>query len=127
MISNLLIDLVLLLLGASAVALIALYIYFQNSFKYWARRNVPHAKPSFPLGNINTKVSLAIVFKDLYDECKHERYYGIWQFHRPGIMVNDLNLIKQMLVSDFMSFHDRGMYYNEKDDPLSGKNLHIIV
>lgn len=121
MISNLVIDLVLLILGASAAALIALYIYFQKKFKYWDERNVPHAKPSFPFGNLNGKESLAVVFRKLYEESRHERYYGLWQLHRPSILINDPDLIKQVLVGDFMSFHDRGVYSNEKDDPLSGK------
>lgn len=120
MILDLLVNLVLLVFGAFALALIALYIYFQKKFKYWDKKKVPHAQPSFPLGNISTKECLTVVFKKLYDESKHERYYGIWMLHQPTVLVNDPDLIKQILISDFTSFHDRGTYYNDKDDPLSG-------
>lgn len=121
MIANLLLDIVLLLIAASAIALGALYIFFQKKFKYWSERNVPHGKPKFPLGTLSgSQQSLATTFKNVYDESKHERYYGIWQMHRPTLMVNDPELIKRILVGDFMSFHDHGVYFNEKEEPLTG-------
>ena len=121
MILDLLIYLVLFVLGAFVLASVALYIFFQKKFKYWDKKNVPHAQPSFPLGNLSTKESVARRMRNLYDESKHERFYGTWQLYQPTLMVNDLDLIKQILISDFTSFDERGAYYNEKDDPLSGK------
>lgn len=112
-----------ILVGLVLVALTALYIYFQNQYKYWEKRNVPHAKPTFPLGNLtgSNKTNLGILFKKLYDEGKNHRYYGIWQVHKPTLMVNDLDLIKRVLVGDFMNFHDHGVFSDEEKDPLSGK------
>lgn len=123
MISSLLLNLLALVLISSLVITIGLYLYFQKQFKYWSKRNVPHAKPSFPLGNLSgiNKNPIGVIFKQIYDEGKDQRYYGFWQAHRPTLMINDPDLIKRILVGDFMNFSDHGVYFNEKDDPLSGK------
>lgn len=83
---------------------------------------MPHGKPKFPFGSLsNKKESMAETFKNVYDESKHERFYGIWMLHRPTLLVNDPELIKRILVGDFMSFHDHGSYFNEKEEPLTGR------
>lgn len=124
MIISLLLSIFGLLSVTLLVAVIALYFYFKKQYKYWDEKKVPHAKPVFPFGNFVglNKTSLADVFLKIYNEGKHERYYGFWQLHRPTLMVNDPELLKRIIVGDFMSFHDRGNYANEKDDPLSGKS-----
>lgn len=122
MICYLLFDLLLLLIAAAVVAFAALYLYFQKQYEYWDKKNVPHGKPVFPFGNLQgaNKENLGVVLKRVYDEGKHHRFYGIWQFHKPTLMVNDLDLIKRVLVGDFMNFHDHGTYHNAEKDPLSG-------
>ena len=35
-------------------------------------------------------------------------------------MINDPNLIRDVLAKEFANFHDRGIYCNEKIDPLTG-------
>ena len=102
--------------------IILLYFYFQKQYKYWSDRNVEHAKPVFPFGNLIglRDNSIHVVFKKIYEQAKDHRYYGFWQFHRPCLMINDPELIKNILVGDFMSFHDHGAYVNEEKDPLAG-------
>lgn len=120
---SLLINFAVLLIVSAVVGLIALYYYFQKQFKYWEERNVPHTKPSFPFGNLGSanKQPIGMVLKEIYDEGKELPYYGYWQLHKPTLMINDPELIKRVLVGDFMNFHDHGTYFNEKDDPLSGE------
>lgn len=38
---------------------------------------------------------------------------------RPFFVPLDVEVIKRILTKDFNHFTDRGLYYNEKDDPLS--------
>lgn len=39
--------------------------------------------------------------------------------NNPFYMVLDLEICKQIFTKDFNHFTDRGLYYNEKDDPIS--------
>ncbi|XP_055591549.1 probable cytochrome P450 6a14 [Uranotaenia lowii] len=52
-------------------------------------------------------------------------FFGMYFFLQPLIMVTDLDLVKTILIKDFNFFPNRAMYYNIKDDPLSG-NLFAV-
>lgn len=51
---------------------------------------------------------------------KNHRAFGIYTLFKPNLVIADLDLIRTVLTKAFESFHDRGMYCNEKIDPLSG-------
>lgn len=100
-----------------------IYFYYQKQFRIWPERNVPHFKPTFPFGNaggMGVTKSIGITIKEIYDATKGEKYFGFWNLFRPMLLIRDLDLVKTVFVKDFMNFHDRGIYNNEKDDPLSG-------
>jgi len=44
---------------------------------------------------------------------------GIHFLLSPTILTLDIEFVKRILIKDFSHFEDRGVYYNEKDDPLS--------
>lgn len=111
----------LLYLVLPAVALV--YLFVRRKLSYWADRNVPHAPGSFPMGSIQgmgTKSHLSHILERIYQRFKSEgSAAGFYFTMRPSLMVTDLELVKQILVKDFNSFRDRGMFYNERDDPVS--------
>lgn len=111
--------LVLILIGL----LTAIFIYFKTAFNYWKSRNVPHIKPVFPYGNfkdVGRKRHVSDVLRDIYDRFKGTaKFCGIYSFTQPVILLLDLDLIKTVLITEFANFADRGVYSNEKDDPLS--------
>lgn len=101
-----------------------LYGYFKYSFDYWKSRNVPHEEPSFPYGNIKglgKTIHTSQYFKRIYDQFKPtgEKFCGVYFFTRPLVVLLDLDLVKNVMVKDFANFNERGLYYNEEDDPLS--------
>lgn len=99
------------------------FYYVRRQFSYWKVRGVPFVKPEFPLGNlkgVSTTRSLAEIWTDAYKELKPQGPIGgVFFTTSPSAMVTDLDLLRNVFVKDFQHFYDRGMYVNEKDDPLS--------
>lgn len=115
------------LLIASAIFLV--WIYFKVKFNYWKSQNVAFVEPRFPYGNIQghrRKYHSSQVFRRFYEELKHRgKFGGIYFFTKPVCLVTNLDFLKTVLIKDFQYFHDRGMYHNVKDDPLTGHLLNL--
>ena len=111
------------------VALLCAYFWVQRRYSYWERLGFVTVKPSFPFGNIpgvGFKVNVAEGFDRIYKENKgRASVLGIFTILSPNLMPIDPELVKNILVRDFSSFHNRGKYYNKKDDPLSANILSV--
>ncbi|GLV36671.1 Cytochrome P450 6a20 [Carabus blaptoides fortunei] len=118
-------------LGADLIAILVVlittvYLYFKYTYTYWSKRGVPTIKPIVPFGNIkdNTllKTSFGESIRDIYVQLKKTgaKYGGIYILGRPGFLVIDPDLIKTIMTSEFHSFHDRAIFTNEKEEPLTG-------
>nr|ALX81394.1 cytochrome P450 [Liposcelis entomophila] len=117
--SYLLTDLLILV----ATVLTSVYLYFQHRFRYWSKKNVAHTQPSFPLGDLKgmgTEHSIGPLFQNIYDKYKNHKVVGVWMMATPTLVVNDVNLVKNVLVKDFNHFHDRGFDVDEELEPLAG-------
>lgn len=113
----------------SAIVILLVLIYFLIKFTYWYRRNIPYVKPVFPFGNFTDlfvgRKCTAEIARDLHVKMKNKghKYGGLYFIMSPIFMPTDPALIKQILLSDFEYFSDRGAYYNENEDPLA---LHLF-
>lgn len=58
---------------------------------------------------------------DIYNELKPKgcKYAGLYFFSRKAFLVIDPNLVKSVFCTDFQYFHDRGIFYDEINDPVS--------
>ncbi|GAB0087590.1 Cytochrome P450 [Sergentomyia squamirostris] len=113
-----------LILVTVVTLLVAGYLYVKKKFQYWEEKDVPHLKPKFPMGNLQgmgTTKHTTQIFTDAYNKLKGKDLFGgIYFFTKPVVIPLDLDFLKNIFVKDFQYFHDRGIYVNEKDDPLSG-------
>ncbi|KAG5669761.1 hypothetical protein PVAND_000055 [Polypedilum vanderplanki] len=102
------------------------YLWIQRRYSFFARLGVLHDKPKFPLGNMHGKTHPSEVFKQFYDKfCRKASAFGVYLFINPLFVITDLDLAKDVLIRDFEAFHNRGAFYNKKDDPLSAHLLTI--
>ncbi|KAL5290559.1 hypothetical protein ACFFRR_010124 [Megaselia abdita] len=90
---------------------------------YWKSRGVPYVQPKFMVGNMTetAKKPYFMHYREVYEKLKGKSpFVGFYFFLMPFAFITDLELVKSILIKDFNNFVDRGMYTNEKDDPLTG-------
>lgn len=107
------------------------YFYTQKRFRFWNDHGFVSAPTNFPFGNlkgVGTKVPSCTKFDEIYQTFKGKvKAVGIYFFFSPNLMIIDLELVKNIFIRDFTSFHDRGFYYNKEDDPLSANLVCIGI
>ncbi|XP_058065006.1 cytochrome P450 6A1-like, partial [Anopheles bellator] len=106
------------------LTLLAATYWVRQRLSYWKRRGVPAVEPSFPQGNlrgVGKDYHISEVLQNCYKQLKGSGnpYGGFYFFINPSAMLLNLDLIKAVLVKDFEYFHDRNVYHNDHDDPLS--------
>ncbi|XP_059610495.1 probable cytochrome P450 6a14 [Phlebotomus argentipes] len=108
----------------SLITLVILgYLWVKKQFRFFEDKGIPFVKPTFPFGNLSgvgKDRHMGVFINEAYKELKGKDVVGgIFFFTSPSVMPLDLDFLKHVFVKDFQYFHDRGMYVNEKDDPLS--------
>lgn len=111
---------------ATLVCLSTLVFYFlRRQQQQWSRLGVPAAaNPHLLFGNVRgifQREHSCIVLQRLYWEFKERgvRLGGFMNFFQPAILVVDPEISKSILVKDFNKFHDRGVFVDAVQDPLS--------
>lgn len=104
------------------VLLTSVFWYFKYTFSYWQRRGIKHVPVSSPLGHFGPTFRQEISMGEL--TAKHHRsttepFIGLFACIRPMLLVRDPELIRHIFVKDFQHFVNRGVYSDEKRDPLS--------
>jgi cytochrome P450 family 6 len=117
---------VYLMMSLSATFLgisLVLYAVYKYSFSHWKKKGVPYLQPSFPFGNIADAIlqrkSSGLTFQDIYNKLDGHEFGGAFSFMRPMLIVREPQMLKNILVKDFVHFHDHGTYFDEEGDPLS--------
>ncbi|XP_058453126.1 probable cytochrome P450 6a14 [Malaya genurostris] len=109
------------------IAVFLAIFWLRNRYSYWEKRGVPYIPASYPLGNLQGLFGqqLSTLTKGFYEKLKGpaRKLGGIYFFINPVAIALDLEFVKDILIKDFRYFHDRGLYYNEKDDPLTAHLL----
>ncbi|XP_049307455.1 cytochrome P450 6a8-like isoform X9 [Bactrocera dorsalis] len=107
------------------LAAVAAFIYIAHrNLTYWQRKGIPHDSPHWIHGNLNgvTKtMSFAEAFTKVYRRhLGSGPFCGLYFLQKPTVLVLTPELTKQVLIKDFNNFSERGLYVNEKDDPITG-------
>ncbi|XP_023310269.1 cytochrome P450 6a2-like [Anoplophora glabripennis] len=104
---------------------VVVYAYFKWKYQYWKRKGLPYFVPKIPFGNfpnpLTSQLSMGEHIALLYKEAKARGWKGcgLYTMAVPIYMVLDMDLVKNIMTKDFNNFMDRGIYFNEKADPIS--------
>lgn len=110
----------LALFGLAITVLLA-RLYFVVKFSHWKRLGVVGPNPTFLTGNLrDVSGHIFQMISHHYNLFKHRApLHGIYLLQQPIAVITDLHLIKSILITNFQNFDNRGLYSNERDDPLS--------
>ncbi|KAL1398954.1 hypothetical protein pipiens_002300 [Culex pipiens pipiens] len=115
---------------ALALTSLTLYLAYRWSvatFDYFERRRVPFVKPvplfgtmwPFVRGWMNTTDCVS----EGYRLFRGSRFSGQFTFRKPGYLIHDLELVKEITVKDFDHFVDHSFTFSPELDPLMGRAL----
>uniref|UniRef100_U5EW43 Putative cytochrome n=1 Tax=Corethrella appendiculata TaxID=1370023 RepID=U5EW43_9DIPT len=114
-------------------ALIAFYVYLIWDFNYWKKRGIPGPTPRAFFGNLPSmftqKKHIALEMDKIYKEFADQPLVGIFSIRTPQLMVKDPELIQEVTVKNFKSFHDNefSQLVDKKSDPLFGRNPFMLT
>ncbi|XP_017769457.1 PREDICTED: cytochrome P450 9e2-like [Nicrophorus vespilloides] len=105
--------------------------YVLKPYTFWKERGIQYVQPVPIFGNVFRNIiqqkSLAEIVKSIYDKLKHQRYSGMYQFMKPVLLINDIDLIKKITIKDFDHFTDHVNHAREDVDRLWSKNLFAMT
>ena len=115
-----------------ALSLLTAFVYWlYRRQDYFKTHKVPYVDSTPLLGSFGDafigKTGIYEQIEKIYQHpnVKGKPYYGMFLFHKPGLMITEPELIKRMFVKDFSSFSNR--YSSSGDhDPLGYYNLFSI-
>uniref|UniRef100_A0A182PZ78 Uncharacterized protein n=1 Tax=Anopheles epiroticus TaxID=199890 RepID=A0A182PZ78_9DIPT len=111
-----------------ALIVLAVCLYFKWSCSYWTRAgNVAGPKPLPIFGNLLEQLTgqkhFGEIFEEMYRAFPQASWVGYYKIsNQPGIVVRDLELVKEVLTSSFSSFNQNDFIIDEKIDPLLAYN-----
>lgn len=105
-------------LAIALVALALLYYYSIKSFKYWESKGIKHDKPiplfGTNLRNFMVKKSMTELAAEAYWKYPNEKAVGFYRAVRPELVVRDPEIIKRILITDFLHYYPRGLNSQRK-------------
>ncbi|XP_032680814.1 cytochrome P450 9e2-like [Odontomachus brunneus] len=116
-----------ILLLAVLTACAYLYKIMKSNMMHFEKLNVPHEKPFILLGNMAPvffrRLSITETIAKLYERFSNTKYFGIYNFMTPTLVIRDPDLINTITIKNFDSFCDHRSFVNNDVDRLVGKNL----
>lgn len=115
---------ILLTISLIVTIIILILIWLtHHQYSFWKKCKIVYVNPQFPFGNLKGVGSEEHIMNRLhtfYNKYKNKTpIVGIYFFLKPIALAMDQDLLKHIFIKDAHNFNDRGIYYNEKDDPLS--------
>ena len=85
------------------------YQYVTKNFGKWKNLGIPHTSGHFPFGSYNflSGRHMDQVSAEDHQRFASEKYFGWFLFGKPILALNDVTLLRHIMVKDFDHFVDR--------------------
>ncbi|KAF5303369.1 hypothetical protein FQR65_LT08282 [Abscondita terminalis] len=117
----------LILTALICACIVFLYYKLRLPLQYWKDRNTPHPTPSIIIGNLGPvlfrKESYTQQLQKTCAEYKGFRYFGLYHFSKPCLVILDKELIKQIFIKNFEHFTDHFDFLPKDVDTFWKKGL----
>lgn len=119
------------ILLAIVTILTGVFIWSRRTYVYWQRRRVKFVQPTHLLGNLSRVLrleeSFALQLRRFYfdERFRNEPVVGIYLFHQPALLIRDLQLVRTVLVEDFVSFSNRFAKCDGRSDKMGALSLFL--
>ncbi|KAB0801995.1 hypothetical protein PPYR_04181 [Photinus pyralis] len=94
----------------SILLLFLLYLQKKKAYSYWKNQGVPFPETTLLFGNIGDvillRTTLSEFFERLYRTYEEFSYVGFYNFLTPAVVIRDPEVIREVLIENFESFHD---------------------
>ncbi|XP_063829896.1 cytochrome P450 6B6-like [Ostrinia nubilalis] len=101
-----------------SVVLVAGYFYCVKNYDYWKKRGVPYVQPVVIFGctidPFLQRRSMTELFVEWYKKYPDEKVVGLFEGTKPCLLIRDPELVKRVLITDFVSFHERGLHPDQE-------------
>ncbi|KAH0952172.1 hypothetical protein HN011_012208 [Eciton burchellii] len=109
------------------VVLLALYFYLTRNFTYWQKQGIPCPDGAIPgVGHLLQFLLMKISFSDcchkIYKDNRNRSMVGFYNFTSPSLIINEPELVKTVMQTNFTSFHMNALKINPELDPLLANN-----
>ncbi len=108
------------------------YFFMKRKFSYFERKEIPHVRPAVTnlmgnLSGVGTTVHFFNLIREFYEKFKREdSIFGFYSAWRPCYVLCSEEAVKAVMIKDFNSFVNRGIYFNE-DEPLTGGKKRLKI
>ncbi|GAB1867046.1 Probable cytochrome P450 6a13 [Camponotus japonicus] len=115
-----LVSLILIVLGI-------LYFYLTKNYNYWQKRKIPCPDGVLPgVGHfwdlITMKASFSECCLKIYNANRSHSMVGMYNFTSPTLMILEPELVKTVMQTNFVNFHENGFKIDSDLDPLLANN-----
>ncbi|KAL0870367.1 hypothetical protein ABMA27_005377 [Loxostege sticticalis] len=94
--------------------IVGLYFYLVKNYDYWKKRGVKFIKPLPFLGSFRDPLFLKQSYTQMmgqwYKKYPNEKVVGYYLGTTPALLIRDPELVKRVLITDFVNFHHRGLH-----------------
>ncbi|KAJ3619260.1 hypothetical protein MTP99_004957 [Tenebrio molitor] len=106
------------------------YFWLKLNYQYWKKRGIPGPEPHLLVGNLGKcfllKSSPGHIYTSAYNAFPDANVIGMYRATTPILLVRDPEMVKEVTVKSFSSFHDNDIDVDKNVDGIFGRSPLVL-